>query len=220
MSLKCKLSFFVFCLFLLLHYGAKYPKREWSVSEILKINERNSKSRGGAWGRAGSLAVCNCSVCSLQQPPLQIIGALEVMGDFFFFFYHRFHVLHYRFQTQWSQQIDPPLLLFFFLHLNQTPSGTVFVPAAEFMSSFVIWSIRQNVYKSFKKKLNKKSKWNPACFCSSCSLWVYCRIISCSYYFFPSLHPIKADRDFIPAPFQDGLASTVGDAVLKSNKTH
>lgn len=39
-------------------------------------------------------------------------------------------------------------------------------------------------------------------------------------FFFPSLHPIKADRDFIPAPFQDGLASTVGDAVLKSNKTH
>lgn len=56
------------------------------MSEILKINERNSKSRGGACGRAGSLAICNCSVCSLQQPPLQIIGALEVMGDFFFFF--------------------------------------------------------------------------------------------------------------------------------------
>lgn len=55
------------------------------MSEILKINERNSKSRGGACGRAGSLAICNCSVCSLQQPPLQIIGALEVMGDFFFF---------------------------------------------------------------------------------------------------------------------------------------
>lgn len=118
------------------------------MSEILKINERNSKSRGGAWGRAGSLAVCNCSVCSLQQPPLQIIGALEVMGDFFFFFIIDFMYYTTGFRLSEANRLILPYYYFFFLHLNQTPSGTVFVPAAEFMSSFVIWSIRQNVYKS------------------------------------------------------------------------
>lgn len=74
----------------------------------------------------------------------------------------------------------------------------IFVPAAEFMLSCVIWFVGEKFcffFSCFFSFLQKK----PACFRSCWSLWAYCRSISRSF-FFPSLHLIKADRDFILAP--------------------
>lgn len=68
-------------------------------------------------GGAGSLAIFNCSVCSLQQPPLQIMGALEVMGDSFlsfFFLFFGINLIYYTTGFRLSEAIRLILHDFFF----------------------------------------------------------------------------------------------------------
>lgn len=158
---------------------------------IMKCKKKKNRETLNA-GEEQEDSLFICLVCSLQQPSLQIIWALKGRSETPAFPFIDF--IYYTTDFRLCEAVRLILRDFCFLLSSKSPQvEMIFVPAAEFMLSCVIWFVGKKKKLVFLGGFFKK----PACFCSCWSLWAYCRSISRS---FSSLHLIKADRDFILAP--------------------